>query len=67
MSLLTNYRSTRNIVQLSNNFMTGLGDKSKAYYDEKGFIGQCLTNNMYIDPDMDLGFIPESKNNFVDY
>tara|TARA_B100000953_G_scaffold286170_1_gene267367 strand:+ start:17 stop:589 length:573 start_codon:yes stop_codon:yes gene_type:complete len=22
---------------------------------------------MYIDPDMDLGFIPESKNNFVDY
>ena len=64
-SLLTNYRSGKNIVELSNKLMDGLGDKSKSDSDEMKFIGQCLTNNIYIDPDID--FIPERNNNFIDY
>jgi DNA helicase IV len=67
MNLLDNYRSTKNIVQLSNSLMINKGEESKANSKDNKFIGKCHTNEMFIDQNKDQKFIPESKNNFVDY
>lgn len=38
LHLLTNYRSEREIINLSNELMAGLGKKAKAFKKEKGFV-----------------------------
>ena len=64
-SLLTNYRSGKNIVDLSNKLMDGLGEKSIPKSDFNKFIGQSLSNSFYIDSDVD--YLPSMNNNFIDY
>ena len=67
MDLLTNYRSAKNIVQLSNEVMNDSGKGSLADSDGNKFIGKCHTNEMFIDQNKDQKFIPETKSNYVDY
>ena len=64
-SLLTNYRSGKNIVDLSNRLMEGLGDESKSNSTDMKLIAQCLTNEIFIDADTD--YLPVMNNNFIDY
>ncbi|MCY3973572.1 MAG: ATP-dependent helicase [Candidatus Dadabacteria bacterium] len=49
LSLLTNYRSARRIVETSNNFMTGKGDPSRSYKNEVGEIYKCYTDKVRIE------------------
>ena len=49
LSLLTNYRSAKSIVDISNDFMDGKGDKSRPDKSNTGNIYKCYTNKVFIE------------------
>ncbi|MBF0242351.1 MAG: UvrD-helicase domain-containing protein [Desulfamplus sp.] len=47
--LLTNFRSSYNLVDLANKFMAGKGEKSVANLNNKGEIYKCFTDEIFIE------------------
>ena len=48
LSLLTNYRSAKSIVDVSNDFMDGKGDKSRPARSNTGKIYKCYTDKVFM-------------------
>ena len=61
LSLLTNYRSTKNIVDISNDFMDGKGDKSRPDKNNAGKIYKCYTDKVFIERRQDLEYEESRK------
>ena len=62
LSLLTNYRSATSIVDVSNRFMDGKGDKSRAYKRAEGKIYKLNTDDVWIEQRRDDSY--RDKRNF---